>query len=174
MPLRRCLSIGAILCCLALNGLGQGTGWKTLKLNTATFHYPATWQMLKDSKGEQKLIRLTPDSMQHLDMKMVEIFDAPLTEQYSFKWFEEHFSDVVLPALGSKGKIFTTKEIVFHNHPCLYAEGVIHGIPVKVYGLDGLFYVYILLLTQRRYSQVADPALERDEMAILNSITYQQ
>jgi hypothetical protein len=40
--------------------------------------------------------------------------------------------------------------------------------------LDGLFYVYILLLTQRRYSQVPDPALERDETAILNSITYKK
>lgn len=30
----------------------------------------------------------------------------------------------------------------------------------------------VTLLTERRYSQIADPALERDEMAILNSITY--
>ncbi len=105
MPLLRSLSIGAILCCLALNDFGQGAGWKTLKLNTATFHYPVTWQMLKENKGEQTLIRLTPDSMQHLGMKMVEIFDAPLTDEYSFKWFKGHFSDVV-PAstLRERGK----------------------------------------------------------------------
>jgi hypothetical protein len=56
----------------------------------------------------------------------------------------------------------------------MYAEAFINGLPAKIYGLDGLFYVYILLLTQRRYTQVPDPALERDEMIILNSITYQQ
>jgi hypothetical protein len=174
MPLLRCLSIGAILCCLALNDFGQAADWKPLKLDIATFHYPGSWQMLKASKNNQTLIRLTPDSMQDLPMKMVEIFDAPLIEEYDFKWFKGHFSEVVLPALGSGGKLLTTKEIVFHGHSCMYADAVMNGLPVKVYGLDGLFYVYILLLTQRRYSQVADPALDRDEMAILNSITYQQ
>jgi hypothetical protein len=174
MPILRCLSIAAILSCLALSNFGQSAGWKPLKLDIATFQYPGSWQMLKATHGNQTLILLTPDSMQDLPMKMVEIFDAPLIGQYDFKWFKGHFSDVVLPALGSGGKIVTTKETVFHGHSCMYAEAVMNGLPVKVYGLDGLFYVYVLLLTQRRYSQVADPALERDEMTILNSITYRQ
>lgn len=55
----------------------------------------------------------------------------------------------------------------------MYAEGVMNGLPVKVYALDELLYIYILLLTERRYIETADPALERDESAILNSITYQ-
>jgi hypothetical protein len=174
MPMLRFLSIAAILCCLALNDFGQGAGWKPLKLDNATFHYPGSWQMLKASKANQTLIQLTPDSMQNLSMKMVEIFDAPLIGQYDYKWFKGHFTEVVLPALGSGGKLLTTKEIVFHGHSCMYADAVMNGLPVKIYGLDGLFYVYILMLTQRRYSQVADPALERDEMAILNSVTYQR
>jgi hypothetical protein len=173
MPELRCLSIAAMLCCLALSDFGQSAAWKPLKLDIATFRYPSSWQILKDTHGNQTLIRLTPDSMQNLSMKMVEIFDAPLTDRYDYKWFKAHFSDVVLPALGSGGKILTTKETIFHGHSCMYAEAVMNGLPVKVYGLDGLFYVYILLLTQRRYSQIPDPALERDEMTILNSITYQ-
>jgi hypothetical protein len=68
--------------------------------------------MLEASKGNQTLIRLTPDSMQDLPMKMVEIFDAPLTDEYDFKWFKGHFSEVVLPALKSGGKLLATKEIV--------------------------------------------------------------
>lgn len=169
----QCLLFAVILCCLALNDFGQGADWKVLKLDIATFHYPSSWQMLKASHGDQTLIQLTPDSMKHLTMKMVEIFDAPLTEKYDFKWFKGHFAEVILPGLGSDGKIVTTKEILFHNHSCIYAEGIMSGLPVKVYALDGLFYTYILLLTQRRYSRIPDPALERDEMAILNSITYQ-
>jgi hypothetical protein len=172
MPFPRCLSIAAIFCCLVLDNFGQGADWKPLQLDIATFHYPPSWQMLKAAHGNQTLIRLTPDSMASLTMKMVEIFDAPLTEKYDYKWFKGHFSQVILPALGSGGKILETKEITFHNHACIYADAVMNGLPVKVYALDGLFYAYILLLTQRRYSQVPNPALERDEMAILNSITY--
>jgi hypothetical protein len=112
--------------------------------------------------------------MQGLSMKMVEIFNALLIGEHDFKWFKDNFSQVVLSALGSGGKIISSKEIVFHGHACVYADAVMNGLPVKVYGLDGLFYVNILLLTQRRYSQIPDRALERDEMAILNSITYQQ
>jgi len=164
--------MAAISCCVTLVGFGQNAEWKSLQLHIATFRYPASWQMLKDSHDNQTLIRLTPDSMQALSIKMVEIFDAPLTEQYDYKWFKANFPALLLPALGSGGKILTTKEIMFHGHSCMYADAISHGLPVKVYGLDGLFYAYTLLLTQRRYSQVADPALERDEMAILNSITY--
>jgi hypothetical protein len=174
MLMLRSLSIAAILCCGALNDCSQGVGWKPLKLGNATFHYPGSWKMLNASKPNQTLILLTPDSMENLSMKMVEIFDAPLIGQYDYKWFKGHFKEVVLPALGSGGKLLTTKEIGFHGHSCMYADAVMNGLPVKIYGLDGLFYVYILMLTQRRYSQVADPALERDEMAILNSVTYQQ
>jgi len=174
MPILRCLPIIAMLCCLVLNDFGQDSGWKLLKLDNAAFQYPASWQMLKATHGNQTLIRLTPDSMQDLSMKMVEIFDAPLIGGNDFKWFKGHFSEVVMPALGADGKILTRKEMVFHNHSCVYADAVMNGLPVKVYGLDGLFYVYILILTQRRYSQVPDPALERDEMSILNSITYQR
>jgi hypothetical protein len=80
MPKLRCLSIAAILCCLAFSDFGQSAEWKSLKLDIATFRYPSSWQMLKDTHGNQTLIRLTPDSMQNLSMKMVEIFDAPLTD----------------------------------------------------------------------------------------------
>lgn len=174
MSLFRCLQIASIFCSLTLSGFGQDAGWKSLKLGNATFQYPQSWQMLKDSHGNQTLIQLTPDSMQDLSMKMVEIFDVPFSDKYDYKWLKGHFSQVVLPALGSDGKILATKEILFHNHSCVYADAVMNGLPAKVYALDGLFYCYILLLTQRRYTKVSDPALERDEMAILNSITYQQ
>lgn len=174
MPVLKCLLVASISCYLSFSSFGQGAGWKPLKLYNATFYYPPSWQLLKDSHGNQTRISLTPDSMQDLSMKMVEIFNAPLTDQYDYKWFKDNFSQVVLPALGPGGKILSTKEIVFHKHSCVYADAVRNGLPVKVYGLDGLFYVNILLLTQRRYSQIPDPALERDEMEILNSITYQQ
>jgi len=172
MPILRCLAIAAISCCVTLNGFGQSADWKLLKLDIATFRYPPSWQMLKDSHDNQTFIRLTPDSMKELSMKMVQISDAHLIQQYDYKWFKAHFASVVLPGLGSGGRLLTTKEIIFHNHSCMYADAIMHGLPTKVYALDGLFYVYIVLLTQRRYSQVADPALEKDEMAILNSITY--
>jgi len=162
-----------IFCCLAFGSFGQTDGWKPLKLDFATFYYPPSWQMLKDTLTNKTLVRLTPDSMQHLSMKMIEIFQAPLFDKYNFNWFKEHFEQVVMPGLGEGAKILTKKEIIFHNHACMYADAVVNGLPVKVYGLDGLFYVYILVLTQRRYSRVPDPALERDEMAILNSVTYQ-
>jgi hypothetical protein len=173
MPILRCLSITITLCCLAINDFGQGPDWKSVKLDRATFRYPPSWQMLKAAHGDQKMIRLTPDSMRDLTMKMVEIVDAPLGQQYDFKWFKGHISQVVLPALGAGGKILSTKETTFHNHACIYIEGTMYGLPVKVYALDGLFYLYLVLLTQRRYSLVPDPALERDELAILNSISYQ-
>lgn len=172
MSIIRYLSVAAILCCLVFGSFGQTDGWRPLKLDFATFYYPSSWRMLKDTHGDQTLIRLTPDSMQNLAMKMVEIFQAPLIGKTDFNWFKGHFSQVVMPGLEDGGKILATKEIVFHNHACIYADAVVNGLPVKVYGLDGLFYVYILVLTQRRYSRIPDPALERDEMAILNSVTY--
>ena len=81
MPNLRCLSIAAILCCLGPRGFGQDAGWKALKFDIATFQYPASWQMEKATNGSQTMIRLTPDSMRDLSMKMVEIMDALFLER---------------------------------------------------------------------------------------------
>jgi len=54
----------------------------------------------------------------------------------------------------------------------MYAELLDHHLPMKVYGIEDEGYIHLLIFTSRRYIQVADPALERDETGILNSITF--
>jgi hypothetical protein len=167
------LPLAIILCCSFGCPVDvQPTGWKLLQLGKATVNYPASWQIAKASRDGQNRVTMTPDSMKQLTMRMVEIFYLATDEKRNFATLKQNFVAIVQPMIGSEGKIGKTEDIVFKGHKGIYAELVNSSLPIKLYAIDGGANLYLFLLTCRRYTQVANPALERDEKAILNSISF--
>jgi hypothetical protein len=70
MPNRLRLVIAMVFCCLASAGRGQSAAWKTLQCAKVSLRYPPTWHLAEESRGQQERYTLTPDSMQHLSMRM--------------------------------------------------------------------------------------------------------
>ena len=56
----------------------------------------------------------------------------------------------------------------------MYAEIIQSSLPAKVYGINAGTKIYIVVLLQRRHVNIPDPKIEKDETAILNSITIDQ
>jgi len=107
-------------------------------------------------------------------MRMIEIIDLPLSGSHTYESFKSGFTSILeaQPNLGIK--VTRSKEITFRDHKTMYAEIVRSSLPAKVYGIDGNTDIYLFFVTPRRYVTVADPALERDEQTILNSIVIDQ
>ncbi len=81
---------------------------------------------------------------------------------------------ILKPWVDQGGKILKSEEITFKGHKSMYAEIIASSLPTKVYGVDAGDYIYVIVLTRRRYSKIADAGLERDGTGILNSISFGQ
>jgi len=73
-------------CALTLSGLAQSASWKTLHHGKMSLSYPPTWHLTQNEKDQQTRFTLTPDSMQNLDMRMLMVFELPVTgdRNYTF------------------------------------------------------------------------------------------
>ena len=144
-----------------------------MKYGKAVFSYPHSWRMTSEKKGQVTLVSVTPDSMKNLTMKMVEVFDLPTDAEHNFAFFKKNFTMIIQSTIGTEGKILKTQETTFKEHKTMYAEAISSSLPIKVYGVNAGAHICVVILTQRRYSQIPDPAMERDEAAILNSFKFE-
>jgi hypothetical protein len=174
MPGHRRLIIAIVLCCLASAGRCQSTNWRTLQCTKVSLKYPPTWHPAEESRGPQKRYTLTPDSMQRLAMRMFEMMEIHVDSAHGYAYFKNSFNTLLHPNAKSPTKILKAGEIIFKGHSCMYAEMTNNGLPQKVYAIDAGHIIYLVILTESRYSKIADPAMKRDGMAILNSITLDQ
>jgi hypothetical protein len=172
-PLRRLL-IAAVFCPLAFAGYAQSSDWKSVRYGKITLRYPPTWHMNKEANGERTRVTLTPDSMQQLTMRMVLIYELPLGSDHSYESFKKDFPAMVRAQTDGETKFLKTDEITLKGHKCMYTEVIQNSLPVKVFGINGGTAIYAVVLLSRRYSSTPDPGMERDETAILNSISFDQ
>lgn len=173
MPFLRQPLIAFLCCALAIRGHAQSPSWKSLSYGKITLHYPPTWHMTKEARGRQARVTLTPDSMQHLTMRIVEFIGLPTDDSHNYASFKSGFVSLLEAQPDAGMKVTKSEEITFKDHKTMYAEVMRNSLQTKVYGIDGGTYIYLFFLLPRRYSAVPDPALERDEKAILNSITFE-
>ena len=130
--------------------------------------------MTREAHGDQTQVTLTPDSMQNLTMRMIEIIDLPQSGSHTYANFKSGFTSILEAQPDAGIKVTRSEEITFKDHKTMYAEIIRSSLPAKVYGINGSTDIYLLFVTPRRHVTVADPALERDEQTILNSITFEQ
>jgi hypothetical protein len=112
--------------------------------------------------------------MQHLTMRLIDIVDLPVIGNYTYAYFKSGFVSLLEGQADAGIKVTKSEEIMFKDHKTMYAEVIRNSLPAKVYGIDCGTDIYVFFVTPKRYSTVPDPALERDEKAILNSITFDQ
>jgi hypothetical protein len=174
MPFLRQLLIALVCCALAVSGRAQSSSWKSMKFGKVSLHYPPTWTNTKATFNGQTRVTLTPDSMKDLSMRIVEFFELPLDGTFTYANFKSGFASLLKAQPDAGIKVPKCEEITFKEHKTMYAEAMRKGLPTKVYAIDGGTRIYLFFLLPRRYSTVPDPALERDEKAILNSITFDQ
>ena len=172
MPFLRQLLVIAVCCVLALPGRSQPPTWKPMRFGKISLNYPSTWHMSREAHGEQTRVTLTPDSMQHLTMRIIEIFELPLSGDHTYANFRSGFASILEAQPEAGIKVTRSEETTFKGHKTMYAEIIRNSLPGKVYGIDGGTDIYLLFVLPRRYAAVPDPALERDEKVILNSIAF--
>ncbi len=165
------LLIYVIFCVPVLASYAQSSAWKSARYGKISLSYPPTWHMTKETRGSRSLVTLTPDSMQQLSMRMIEIFELPL-EGHSFADFKNNYVSMLKARSEDPINITKTDVITFKDHKAVYAELIRNSLPNKLYGIDGGTNIYVFLVLPRRYSTIADPAMERDEKAIMNSIKF--
>jgi len=56
----------------------------------------------------------------------------------------------------------------------MYGEVIMIGLPAKVYAVHAGTEIYQAIFITRRHVNIPDSGIERDEQAILNSITIAQ
>jgi hypothetical protein len=174
MPILRQLLICTLLPCLAFVGHAQHSTWKSLRDGKITLNYPPTWHMTKETVRDRTRTTLTPDSMQHLTLRMIEIVDIPVGSDYPFAALKSHFPSIIKLVSETRIKITREEETTFKDHKTMYAEYIRNGLPGKLYGIVAVPDIYLINVFTRRYTTVPDAALERDEKIILNSITFDQ
>jgi len=130
--------------------------------------------MTREAHGEQTRVTLTPDSMQNLAMRIIEIIDLPLSGSHTYANFKSNFTSILEAQPDAGIKVTKNEEITFKGHKTMYADIIRSSLPGKVYAIDGGTDIYLLFVLLRRHITVADPALERDEKTILNSIAFDQ
>jgi len=145
--------------------------WDVVKYSKISVMYPPTWHMTKESLGAQTRVTLTPDSMKSLEMRLVEIYEFPLTGNHTYESFKTIFPAMLKAKFGSEVQIPKIEEISFKDHMALYAD-IKSELPSKAYALNAGSAIYVIILQQRRWIHTPDPGMERDEKAILNSITF--
>jgi hypothetical protein len=174
MPFLRPLVIINIFCLFMLSSGAQPPGWKSGKYGKISFNYPPAWQMTRESQGQRTRVTLTPDSMQTMSTKMFEISEIPLDNTHTFADFKPYIASVFSENKEVEGKVLKIEEISFKGHRCIYLDVVQNKLPNKVYGIDAGNVIYLVMIYPRRYIKIADPAMERDETAILNSFIVDQ
>jgi len=172
MPSLRHLFAVIVIASLTVTSQAQTAGWKSVIYGRISLHYPPTWHLTRDSRGAQTRISLTPDSMQNLTMRMFEAFELPSTAEHNYAFLKTNFTALIKTGVSEDAKFVKTEEISFKGHKCMHAEVISSGLPTSVYGIDAGADIYLIMITRRRYSQKADPGIERDGTAILNSISF--
>ena len=112
--------------------------------------------------------------MQRLTMRMFEMMEIHVDSAHGYSYFKKSFNTLLHPNAESPTKVLKTEEITFKAHNCMYAEMTNNSLPQKVYAIDAGKIIYLIILTESRYSKIADPKMKRDGMAILQSITLDQ
>ena len=172
MTFSRKLLFVAVICLPAFAGHAQSPGWKSTQLGKISLQYPPGWQMKQETQGGLSRITLTPDSMQNLSMRMIELYDLPVSGTHTYTFFKENFAAMIQARDKDGTTIRKTAEISFKDHKTMYAEIVDRTLPAKVYGINNGTEIYMMIFVSRRHSWISDPGMERDEMGILNSITF--
>jgi len=104
-----CQLLATSLCCtLTLSNLAQPASWKTLYHGKMSLSSPPTWHLTQNEKDRQTRITLTPDSMQHLDMRMLVIFELPVNGEHNYTFFKSNFKTVVQSGIGPQAKFLKT------------------------------------------------------------------
>lgn len=155
---------------LVVAGWAQPAGWKKLEFDKVSLSYPPTWHLTQERRGQQRRFTVTPDSMQKLSMRMFEIMELPIGEGHDYAFFKKFFSTVLHGDGEANIKPLKTEEITFKGYKAMYAEVMSNSLPAKLYGVDGGSVIYLIVVMERRYSQVADAGIKRDANAILNSV----
>lgn len=158
--------------CTALTGHAQTPGWKPLKVGNISLRYPPNWQLDSAGNGDQMGITMTPDSMRDLNMRVCVIFRLSADSSRDYGYIKKNFMAMIESSIGPDAYFLRTVDTTLKNHKTMYAEATLRALPMKIYGFSVGAYNYIFLFTLRRHFQVADPRLERDEAAILNSISF--
>jgi len=175
MPLQRHLLLAAVICFFTFAGRGQSPAWNTFRFGKISLHYPPTWHANKEAvHAGQTRLTLTPDSMRNLAMQIIEIYELPMSGDHTYARFKKDFAATLQSRTGMDTKVLKVEEISFKGHKTMYAETIQSSLPAKVYGINAGTKIYPIILLQRRYSNIPDPRLEQDGMAILNSITIDQ
>ncbi len=157
--------------CVALSAGAQTIAWKVVTYGRISVMYPPTWHMSKERHEPLTRVTLTPDSMQDLDMRLVQIYEFPTNSNHTYESFKTIFPSLLKAQFGTGVPTPKIDEISFKDHKALYAD-VKSELPSKAFALNAGAAIYVIILQQRRWIHTPDPGIERDEKAILNSITF--
>jgi len=155
-------------------GRGQGLApaWNSFHFGRLSMKYPPTWKTTKETYKGQARGTLTPDSMQHLTMRIVEMIELPLDASHTYAGFRQNFATILKSQPDWSTRIIKTEEISLKDHKAMYAELIHNSLPAKLYAINAGTKLYIIFVLRTRHVDVPDPKMEKDGMAILNSITF--
>ena len=174
MRLQNHLLFAALACFLTSATYGQAPAWKSLRYGKVSLNYPPTWRTTKESHEGQTHVTLTPDSMQNLSMRIIEIYEIPLGGDHTYARFKKDFAANLNSQPDGSTKVLKVEEISFKGHKTLYTEIIRSSLPAKAYAINAGSRIYLIFLLLSRHVNVPDPKMEKDEKAILNSITFDQ
>jgi len=164
----------AAICCFTFTSHSQSPAWKPLRYGQIALKYPPTWQTERLSHNGQTAVTITPDSMKNLSMRIVSIFEFSLRGDHNYAAFKKDFATILQSRPDWPTKVLKTEEISFKSHKTMYAEIIESSLPAKVYAINVGTKIYLIALLQSRHVNIPDPKMEKDETAILNSISIDQ
>jgi hypothetical protein len=168
------LLFAALSCFFTFAGHSQAPAWNSLRYGKVSLNYPPTWRTTKESHGGQTHATLTPDSMRTLSMRIIEIYEVPLGGDHTYARFKKDFVAILSSQSDGSTKVLKSEEISFKGHKTMYAEIIRSSLPAKLYAINAGSRIYLVFLLLSRHVNIPDPKLEKEEKAILNSITIDQ
>jgi len=174
MPFQRRLLFTAAMCFFIFAGHGQSSDWQTMQYGKLSLNFPPTWHERTAIRGDLTMVILTPDSMQHLHWGLITINTIGMSPGFTFAKFKTEFASRMGRGSNPDDKVLKTEEISFKNHETMYGEVIMIGLPAKVYAVHAGTEIYQAIFITRRHVNIPDSGIERDEQAILNSITIAQ
>jgi hypothetical protein len=169
MPLRQTLTT-LLLCILAFTIHPQPPSWTSATCGKLSLHYPPTWHLTHETRASGTRITLTPDSMQQLSMHMMELYDIHLDAQHTYSLLKKQAIQALQES--PETKMVKTVDITFKGRQGMCLEFIQNSLPGKMYWVNGGTELYWIIIIPRRYIGVPDPGLERDETAMMNSISF--